>query len=378
MKTTRKSLRIGMVFVVALGIMGMIIASMRTSTVFAAAGSGSNLGGQCAPAGKTIYWDTCYGATWRYYSIGQSSQTFVGGVATATPTVAGTDNAPGGTISGCEDVGGYYILGLEVYNPQNMQSYGYQKGIVKSTNLAVNGGTYAFREVPGSDSLDTVAYKFALAEAAGATNGYTWDSNLGWFCYSPEFEYKDTEGSVQSSSGVEVKAQGGDITPHVLESEKDGHATLKISTDQSSVLVDFFHKIHYNGQQVPETYMIMLGSDGARNGVKVVWLTTLLLAGPTILMGPWTIATRKSLERRAIESLLNLAKQLHIVKELPTILKTLKCAEYQLRIATAVSYIIIILKLVGAATVILRLVLKLPARSPQPTIQSPIYTLVLV
>ncbi len=267
MKTTRKSLRIGMAFVVALGIMGMIIASMRTSTVFAAAGSGSNLGGQCAPAGKTIYWDTCYGATWRYYSIGQSSQTFVGGVATATPTVAGTDNAPGGTISGCEDVGGYYILGLEVYNPQNMQSYGYQKGIVKSTNLAVNGGTYAFREVPGSDSLDTVAYKFALAEAAGATNGYTWDSNLGWFCYSPEFEYKDTEGSVQSSSGVEVKAQGGDITPHVLESEKDGHATLKISTDQSSVLVDFFHKIHYNGIARPA------GSRDVYDNVGIGWST---------------------------------------------------------------------------------------------------------
>lgn len=240
------------VLTLVVGVLGVVIGSTKFPEIAATAGGGSDLGGSCGiNSGKVVYWDSCYGATWRYYSVGQASSTFAGGVATATPEVLGTDQAPGGVIRGCENVGGYYILGLEVYNPQNQGSYGYQRGIIQANDLTINGGYINFRVVNGSDPWETVHNKFALAEAAGATNGYTWDSNLGWFCYSPDFETRPSEGSFKSHSGVEVthdaNKQASDITDHKVVSDNDGTVTLKISTNSPQVNVDFFHTIEYDG-----------------------------------------------------------------------------------------------------------------------------------
>ena len=53
-------------------------------------------GGSCAPAGKTTWWDTCYGAPWRYYD--DTSDTI---------HIPDQGHVKGGTISGCGKYGGY-------------------------------------------------------------------------------------------------------------------------------------------------------------------------------------------------------------------------------------------------------------------------------
>lgn len=234
----------------------LLVSFVFYNLIFAEAGSGNQLGGSCSKGQSTPYWDSCYGATWRYYEIGQSSATFEGGVANMPATVKGTKNAPGGTISGCEKYGGFYVLGLEVYIPSTMTSLNYQRGIVRTNLVVEGGGKYNFRKESNSASWDTAKTAFEAAEKANATNGYTWQSNLGWFCYDkswgpppetpPTTDDVSSSGSVWSRSGVSTRAQG-DVSNHIEKSDDDGKVTLKISTDMDSVQVDFFHEIHYTG-----------------------------------------------------------------------------------------------------------------------------------
>ena len=84
-------------------------------------------GGGCAPDGYTgTYWDTCFGATWRYYHTTEDTVHISG---TSSGTVLG------GTIQGCGQYGGYYRLALEKYNAGTNTSLGEQIGLLQNNQL---------------------------------------------------------------------------------------------------------------------------------------------------------------------------------------------------------------------------------------------------
>lgn len=265
------SLKVAIVFAFALSF-------FAAQTVLAAgdAGGGNNLGGSCYGSG-TSWNSSCYGATWRYYPFGSQSQTFVNGVLDSNnQAVNGNANAPGGSIAsgsgtgtGCEEVGGVYILGLEQYNPQTQQSLGYQFGIVQSGQLATQGGYINFRDdIAGSSSLSTVQNAFNAAKAAGVTGNQEWDDTLGWFCYNPELEglvpdEPETPPAAQldadilaqywTTSGVKT-VPSGDVSQ--IQAETDGSRTglkarIKFSTDGATASVVFTHKIYHAGSNGP-------------------------------------------------------------------------------------------------------------------------------
>lgn len=258
--------------------LALAISFIGAQAAFAAgdAGGGNNLGGSCYGSG-TSWNSSCYGATWRYYPFGSQSQTFVNGVWDSNnQSVNGNANAPGGSIAsgsgtgtGCEEVGGVYILGLEQYNPQNQESLGYQFGIVQSGQLATQGGYINFRDdIPGTSSLSTVQNAFNTAKAAGVTGDQNWDDTLGWFCYNPELEGQvpdepetppvaqldaDIIAKFWTTSGVET-VPGKDVSQ--IKAETDGSrsglkARIKFSTDESSATVVFTHKIYHAGSSGP-------------------------------------------------------------------------------------------------------------------------------
>ena len=104
--------------------------TISAQIVFAAAGDeGGVHGGGCAPDGYTgTYWDTCYGATWRYYSIPRDTgDVYIPGTSSGTVT--------GGTVSGCGQHGGYYRLALEKYNAGTGASLGEQIGLLQDIRL---------------------------------------------------------------------------------------------------------------------------------------------------------------------------------------------------------------------------------------------------
>lgn len=222
--------------------------------------SGGN-GGGCAGNGGNTF-DTCYGAVWHYYPLEYNGYY---NAATDTITIPDTGSAKGGTLVGCgkynsNGAGGYYRLALAKHNGDTRVEYngGHQAGLLQVYKIYSPNGIYPGGEgvanstnyhwptgFAGDKDWSTAYRAFQLAEANGATN-HAW-RDVSAFCYSPEFEYKDTEGSVQSSSGVTVQSQGSDISFHSEESDKDGSVTLKISTNDETVNVDFFHKIHYSG-----------------------------------------------------------------------------------------------------------------------------------
>ncbi len=251
----RKITIASLIATIAVVLFGGVMIILNDDSTFAAGhiDSGSSLnGGGCAPAGKTSWFDECYGASWRYYEWGQASETFSGGVLKGkTPVVEGTNQAPGGKIKGCKTVGGVYILGLEVYNPQTQASYGYQRGILRNSDISRNkaGGIPYRDDIAGVAKWDEVKKAFKEAKDAGipGADSIKWDGSLGYFCYKKDAVKK--KGDFKSKSSVEIKSDEQQIvSPDVdysAESDEDGEVTLKISTRQEKVFVRFHHKLLY-------------------------------------------------------------------------------------------------------------------------------------
>lgn len=228
-------------------IAAILLLTGSAQIVLAAAGDeGGVNGGGCAPDGYTgTYWDTCFGATWRYYYTTEDSVRIDG---TSSGTVTG------GTVKGCGQYGGYYRLALEKYNAGTNTSLGTQIGLLQNNKLRAYGGITTFRIESGSISLDEAKAKFDVALANGATNGFSW-TDVSWFCYDDSWDEPDPpeppenipgsgDAHFYTTSSVEIPAQN-DVSHHQLTSSEDGSVTIKLSTDQPSITVNFWHNIYY-------------------------------------------------------------------------------------------------------------------------------------
>ena len=193
-KKIRNSLLVGGVAVI--GIVGIAGTLQR---VFAAAGGNAGngngvTGGGCGSPSKTSWFDTCYGATWKYYSTSSNEVSISG---------SSSGSVQGGTIKDCAyqdvpnadgtfsrvNIGGYYRLGLEKYNPSVWNrdrnnpaaaSLGEQVGIIRNGDLRLLGGNINFVVVGGSITLDDASAKFQTAVSKGVVpDGVSWDGGLG-------------------------------------------------------------------------------------------------------------------------------------------------------------------------------------------------------
>lgn len=196
-------------------------------------------GGSCAPAGTTVWWDTCYGVTWRKYPADSDSI-----------TINGTSNTPGGTVKNCKTYGGeYYRLAFEAYNPSTLTSLGYQKGLVPVNKVTPPKGTgfYNFKYLaddPNSMSWEQVESDFKRAQDYFRQKGMPdfptdWQSTA-WFCWDKEIDNPQTK--FQSKSSV----TDGSATSTSLSWDADA-PDLEIQADQSgNASVTFSHQLKYD------------------------------------------------------------------------------------------------------------------------------------
>ena len=227
--------------------------TISAQIVFAAAGDeGGVHGGGCAPDGYTgTYWDTCYGATWRYYSIPRDTgDVYIPGTSSGTVT--------GGTVSGCGQHGGYYRLALEKYNAGTGASLGEQIGLLQVNKLRspYGSGIATFRVVNGSVGYDEAKIAFQEALDHQATNGFEWQ-DVSWFCYDQEWNPPDPEpdpdptpetgaGDAYFESESKATVSGLSDGPTMsTTSPRDGYSELKFSTDDETVNIDFAHTMFY-------------------------------------------------------------------------------------------------------------------------------------
>ena len=164
-------------------------------------------GGGCASGDKSMYWDTCYGASWRKYEFGNTYH-FYGGDVTfsgTTVTIPDAGHQPGGTIDlgTCQSFGAteVYILGLEVFKKvgDTRTSLGYHAGMTPMNENVKAGGWIGFKNPAGTLSWSYVMDKLQTAR----DQGYSISESLGWFCYSESWE-EPPEPTVDYSTGDDV------------------------------------------------------------------------------------------------------------------------------------------------------------------------------
>lgn len=230
------------------------------------------IGGKgCAGKDETRKWfDTCYGASWRYYTTSSNSVTIEG---------SSSGSIAGGTIEDCAyqdvngtrvEIGGYYRLGLEKYYPNIYYqdttnpagaSAGEQVGIAKNGQLKLLGGYINFVVPSGGIPLEDAQARFATAKQMGVIpDGVNWDGSLGWFCYNSAWGSSSTpttppppgggggegKGEYRSKSTIEIAAQTYDVSYHNQTSDFDGSVTIKLSTDRDNLTVTFWHELFYD------------------------------------------------------------------------------------------------------------------------------------
>lgn len=271
----RKSLLVGSV--ATLGIVGIITLGQAFAATGGNAGNGSQVtGGGCGSPSKTSWFDTCYGATWKYYSTSSNSVSISG---------SNSGSVQGGTIEDCAyqdvpnadgtttrvDIGGYYRLGLEKYNPSIWNSnrnnpaaasLGAQVGIIRNGDLRLLGGSINFVVVGGSITLDDASAKFQTAVSKGVVpDGVSWGGGLGWFCYNEDWGTSTPPtnpptppgpsggsggGYYYATSTVDIPSQNTDVSHHNQTSNgEDGEVIIKLSTDGSSFTGSFQHTLYY-------------------------------------------------------------------------------------------------------------------------------------
>lgn len=252
-------------------VVGIVVLS-QAPAIFAAAGPGNAKPSKagCKEGTTSRYWDICYGATWRYYKWGQRSKTFVDGTTGKRrdngPVVqtSKSGNTVGGPLSGCKKADGFFILGMEAYKrkgsgtgTKNATSLGYQVGIsqVRKMTKADPAGKYNFVVVKGSKTWKEAREAFQEALGKNQTGKYKhFAGTLGWFCSDdPEKPNKpqipsheaQAQGDFWSWSGIKIPKQGKDIEEHEAESDINGDVTIKLSTNEPQITVDFYHKMSY-------------------------------------------------------------------------------------------------------------------------------------
>lgn len=240
--------RQGIITLVAIAIvfLGVFTATMQAFANNGSSGTGNGAtGGECVPAGYTgtMYWDTCYGASWRRYEA--ASDWIV------IPTEGNVD---GGVVKNCKTNGGYYYrLGLEKFNPQTLASHGSQAGLVRVNQLkssfdSEGKGSYNFVIKNGSLEIAKVRENFEKALAAGITGFSTDWATTAWFCWDLALENPQT--GFQSKSTVSSGSESSTSPSWDADA-----ATIEVQADiYGKATVTFSHQLHYEVAAVSGTY----------------------------------------------------------------------------------------------------------------------------
>lgn len=259
-------------------IAGIVYIPLRQ--VLAGDGTGSDdgnvSGGGCTNTPGVNWYDTCYGAVWRYYPLNYSN--FYNSQ-TDTVTIPQSGNVTGGTLSGCKDLGttGYFRLGLAKHTGNGRSDFtsydGYgnydnssQAGLIPVNRIYSPNGIYKGAGAQGwvnnvnyvsaatwdGDISWDAAYDYFIfiADNNGQVAGPN-GQKLGWsdvsmFCGNdPEHPPDEPQtGTFWSKSSVSVGTQG-DVSAHTETSTKDGEVKMMLSTNQASVKVTFNHYLYY-------------------------------------------------------------------------------------------------------------------------------------
>ncbi len=217
-----------------------------TTTVFAVGGAAGTVGTTgttgCDRWGSGYGQDTCHGAAFKLYNVGDPAE------------YSADQSAINSINSACTAVGAsqYYRLGLARHLAapgSSRPSFNGQLGrFVKVSQLAIAGGSIPSASISGAQDYDTVKANFEKAKRYAETFKTTFQGNLGsmdwpnvtWFCWDPSW---DNIGKVSAYSWVEAAGVGSAETP---ESEPDSTVTLTgadITDDE--VEVKFHHWLKY-------------------------------------------------------------------------------------------------------------------------------------
>lgn len=253
-------------------LVGLFIVS---GSVFAN-GEGGSVGGGgstgCAKPGWTM--DTCYGATWRWYSTTSNTVTIKG-------KSAGHEYASSGTISGCADAGGYWRYAMVAYNTGyysdgTTYSAGDQVGMIGID--ANSSNTYDSEFFGGGmnyigSNWDYVKQKYEEAQKHWPSvfvKGFAAGSNLSWFCARdpdlPDLEYYTSSnasatGTMTGSSAVTRSAATG-----VSSSKKNATSTeLNLRVGDSLSNLQFYHNVYASDEAETQAIKITRTVSGALN-----------------------------------------------------------------------------------------------------------------
>lgn len=200
----------------------------------------------------------CHGGGWTWHATSSDSVQIAGSSGSGY-------NFPGGTITGCGSVGGYWVSSwFRKGDPNDIV------GIAKNSQWAPSG-PYTYNA--NAASLSTVYQEFTKAVALGVPGSGTPWADVGWFCASnpncveecpeddpncvecpkPDPDPRPTpdpasgDGHFWSQSKVAAVA-GGDIIAGIeATTDIDGKAEIMFSTDQPSVQIQFQHNLGFNG-----------------------------------------------------------------------------------------------------------------------------------
>ena len=264
---------------------------------------GSVVGGGSSGCGS--YWNTCNGASWRYFLWPQGADKVEVKSGNASPCyvdatgnlISGTVcSAPGTTITGCSEVGGYWRYGWEGVSPISGQFIGVLPigGNGNSTYRSVKfGGGMAYW--PDSHGISASNKEQKEALIASGTSGFTgsWDfvqkeyeeavnlnvttnvgswganSKLAWFCSAAN----DLGGGFLSRSNVRV---GSDASNYKSTEWTDKTTANLPTTAGSGEVVDvyFSHQLKYTGSlpnnkiEVKTTWSYQMTINGQTQGIN--------------------------------------------------------------------------------------------------------------
>ena len=264
---------------------------------------GSVVGGGSSGCGS--YWNTCNGASWRYFLWPQGAEEVKVDSGNASPCyvdatgtlISGTVcSAPGTTITGCSEVGGYWRYGWEGVSPISGQFIGVLPigGNGNSTYRSVKfGGGMAYW--PDSHGISASNKEQKEALIASGTSGFTgsWDfvqkeyeeavnlnvttnvgswganSKLAWFCSAAN----DLGGGFLSNSNVRV---GSDASNYESTEWVDKDTANLPATAGSGEVVDvyFSHQLKYTGSlpnnkiEVKTTWSYQMTINGQTQGIN--------------------------------------------------------------------------------------------------------------
>lgn len=197
---------------------------------------------------------SCNGGGWTYHHTNSNSVT-IGGMSGSGYSF------PGGTITGCKKVGGYWVsswfrngdpndlVGIAQNNQWNSKGtsgrqydFTYDGERYKDTAKGFNGyNTYNTKAA----RLGEVYQDFLIAQELGVVKKNVKWGTVGWFCASGDWEDEDeVVGKIYGTSQV-TASDGTMMTWDSGESSANGNVTLEVSTEEERVALAFTHKFYF-------------------------------------------------------------------------------------------------------------------------------------